>query len=98
MLIKSHISDYFIYPLRQLLADSERYSYFRFMCTGAQTVNKSCTLLLLLRLLDRFRTHAYNIQYLYHCSTETPNVSSLFLRTCSCNSAVAVSTERAQVT
>jgi hypothetical protein len=47
--MKSHISDYFIYPLRQLLADSELY-YYRVI--GAQTVNMSCTLLLLL-LLDR---------------------------------------------
>jgi hypothetical protein len=48
--MKSHISDYFIYPLRQLLADSERYSYI-YRVTGAQTVNMSCTLLLLLLLL-----------------------------------------------
>lgn len=48
MLIKSHVSDYFIYPLRQVPSDSERY-----VChvTGFQTVNMSCTLLLLLLLL-----------------------------------------------
>ena len=49
MLMKSHTSDYFIYPLRQLLADSERYIY---RVTGAQTVSMGCTLLLL--LLGRF--------------------------------------------
>ena len=41
---------YFCYPLRQLLADSERYIY---RVTDAQTVNMRCTLLLLLLLLDR---------------------------------------------
>jgi len=41
---------YFCYPLRQLLADTECYIY---RVTGAQAVNMSCTLLLLLLLLDR---------------------------------------------
>jgi hypothetical protein len=55
--MKAHTSDYFMYPL-QLLAGSERYIY---CVTGAQTVNMSFTLLLL--LLGRFEHKhiTYNI-------------------------------------